>query len=113
MTEAAARSGANRRLTARQVCHLTVHYRTGKQWHPAAAIDLSHRGCRLRLGEELEGGALIAVLFETPLKDGARVSSAEVRGNVTWCRLQGLSYQAGVLFVAPPEELHEVLAALS
>ena len=39
----------NRRLTARHACHLTVRYRLGPDWHPATAMDLSMRGCRVRL----------------------------------------------------------------
>jgi hypothetical protein len=112
MTDSAART-VNRRLTARQACHLTVRYRIGKQWHQATAMDLSPHGCRLRLGEELSGGSVISVLFETPLKDGSKSPSAEVQGSVTWCRPQGLSYQAGVLFGDPPKELQDVLRALS
>jgi hypothetical protein len=112
MTDAAPRPGVNRRITARLACQLAVRYRASKMWHPATAIDLSPRGCRLRLGEELETGLALSVVFEVPLKDGSRNVSAEVKGSVTWCRLQGLSYQTGVLFESPPPELQELFAAL-
>jgi hypothetical protein len=102
----------NRRLTARHACHLTVSYRMGKQWHPAMAMDLSPSGCRLRLGEDLPRGTVVSVLFEAPLKDGSRSLAAEVAGTVTWCRLEGLSHQAGVQFGAVPSELQDLLGAL-
>jgi hypothetical protein len=112
MTDAVARPRANRRITARLACQLTVRYRASKTWHPATAMDLSPQGCRLRLGEELAGGLALSVVFEMPLRDGSKNLAAEVRGSVTWCRPEGLSYQAGVLFEAPPPELHEVFEAL-
>ena len=113
MSDTAARTKVNRRLTARQACQLMVRYRTGKSWHQATAMDLSPTGCRLRLGEELASGSPVAVLFETPLRDGSKSPSAEVKGTVTWCRPQALSYQVGVLFVEAPVDLQELLKALS
>jgi len=43
MTDAAVPSRANRRLTARKACLLSVRYRTTGAWHPATALDLSDR----------------------------------------------------------------------
>lgn len=103
---------ANRRLTARQACQLSVRYKVDKTWHPATVIDLSQTGCRLRLGEELNSGLNLTVLFELPLRDGSKTPSVEIRGVVTWCQLQGLSHQAGILFSEAPPELAELFSAL-
>jgi hypothetical protein len=53
------------------------------------------------------------VAFEAPLKDGARTTAVEVNGLVMWSRLEGLSYQAGLHFETVPDDLLDVLAALS
>jgi hypothetical protein len=55
----------------------------------------------------------VAVVFETPIRDGAKTTSVEVPGQAMWGRLEGLSYQVGVHFEDPPDALAEVLAALS
>lgn len=113
MTNAAAPSRSNRRLTARKACLLTVRYRFKGEWHPTTAMDLSPHGCRLRVGQDLPRGEEVDVAFEAPLKDGARTAAVEVTGRVMWSRLEGLSYQAGLHFDAVPDALLDVLGALS
>jgi hypothetical protein len=113
MSNSGVSSGGNRRITARKACRLTVRYKFKSEWHPATAMDLSPSGCRLRVGEDLPRGTHLSVLFETPLRDGARALSVEVPGLVTWARLEGLSYQAGVHFDVAPVELQEILSALA
>ena len=113
MTSGAAQRRENRRLSARRACLLTVRYRVEKQWHPATVLDLSGQGCRLRLGEDLPHGTELSVLFETPLRDGATAASAEVRGTVSWSRLEGLSHQVGIQFSAAADRVQELLAAIA
>jgi hypothetical protein len=100
---------SNRRLTARRACKLTVKYRSGEGWHPATAMDLSHKGCRLRLGEDLARGGEVTVVFETPDAGGAGLEVA-VPGQVIWSRREGLSHQAGIHFADPPSALSTILA---
>jgi hypothetical protein len=100
---------SNRRLTARRACKLTVRYKTGEGWHPATAMDLSHKGCRLRLGEDLTRGGEVTVLFETPDSGGAGLE-VEIPGQVIWSRREGLSHQAGIHFADPPPALSTILA---
>lgn len=100
---------SNRRLTARRACKLTVRYKTGDGWHPATAMDLSHKGCRLRLGEDLARGGAVAVVFETPEGAGTALE-VEVPGQVIWSRREGLSHQAGIHFEDPPLALSTILA---
>ena len=104
---------ANRRLTARRACLLSVKYRTDGGWHPATVMNLSTSGCRLRLGEDLRLGATITVRFESPLGDGAKGLAAEVPGGVTWARIDGLSYAVGIHFKEPPPTLEDLLAAIA
>ena len=104
---------SNRRLTARRACKLTVRYKTGEGWHPATAMDLSHKGCRLRLGEDLPRGIEVHVVFELPLRDGSRALSVEVPGTVIWSRVEGLSRQAGIQFPTPPAALQELIDSLT
>lgn len=111
MTDAPPRH-ANRRLSARRACLLSVRYKAGGDWHPATVMNLSTSGCRLRLGEELLRGTVLTVLFETPLRDGATMLSAEVRGVVTWSRLDGLSHSVGIQFTEPPPSLQDLLTAI-
>jgi len=113
MSDNAAASRTNRRLTARTACRLTVRYRASNDWHPSTAMDLSRSGCRIRLGEDLSRGSKLTVAFETPLKDGARAVAVEVPGTVMWCRLEGLSYQAGILFDSTPDPLNEILTGIA
>lgn len=95
----------NRRLTSRRACRLTVRYRTGADWRGATAMDLSDRGCRLRVGEDLPRGGAVTVAF-----GGEDTPPVEVAGQVIWCRREGLSYQAGIHFAAaPPDALEAVL----
>ena len=65
------------------------------------------------LGEDVPRGIDVAVVFETPIKDGAAAAAVEVPGRAIWARLEGLSYQVGVHFEDSPEGLGSVLAALS
>ena len=111
-TSPGAGSRANRRLSARFACRLTVSYMSGEtEWHPATGMDLSSTGCRLRLGVDLERGQPLRVRFEHP--DGAGVPLlAELEGNVIWTRLEGLSYQAGVQFTSDHAHLHRILETL-
>ena len=113
MSETAVSSRTNRRITARKACLLTVRYRVNGEWRPATAMDLSPYGCRLRVGEDITRGAVVAVVFETPLSDGATAASVEVPGRAIWGRLEGLSYQVGVHFEESPAGLLEVLSVLS
>ena len=104
---------ANRRLTARRACLLSVKYRTDGGWHPATVMNLSTNGCRLRLGESLPLGASITLRFERPLGDGANGLAAEVPGAVMWARIDGLSHAVGIHFREPPPALEDLLAAIA
>jgi hypothetical protein len=112
MSETPAPRGHNRRITARRACLLTVHYRLNGEWRPATAMDLSPYGCRLRVGEDIDRGVAMSVMFEVPLRDGARSPAVEVPGTSIWARLEGLSFQVGVHFAGQPGGLLEILAAL-
>jgi len=98
----------NRRLTARHACHFTARYRLGEDWHPATAMDLSLRGCRLRLGEDLPREAAVVVAFESAPVDG-RTLEVEVAGAVIWSRREGLSFQSGIHFQDSPDVLEQIL----
>jgi hypothetical protein len=113
MSESAAAGRSNRRITARKACLLTVRYRANGDWRPATAMDLSPYGCRLRVGEDIPRGALVAVVFEAQVQDGAQSTVVEVPGKAIWARLEGLSYQVGVHFEDSPMGLLEILSALS
>lgn len=102
---------SNRRLTARRACKLTVRYRSKEGWHPATAMDLSQKGCRLRLGEDLARGTALTVAFETPEGDkGGAPLEVEVEGAVIWSRREGLSHQAGIHFEEAPPTLSAILS---
>jgi len=101
-----------RRSSTRAVCTLSVQYRREKDWHPATVMDLSSNGCRLRLGEDLPSSVPVSVRFQLPLKDGAATPWVDVAATVTWCRIEGLSRQAGLHFARSPAELEELLALL-
>jgi PilZ domain len=105
-------SAINRRVTARRACRLTVRYSAAQDWHPATAMDLSNVGCRLRVGESMDRGQRIRVRFEVPLRDGAVMPSVEVRADVIWSRVEGISHQIGLVFEESPAALQEVLSAL-
>ncbi|HET7291095.1 MAG TPA: PilZ domain-containing protein [Vicinamibacteria bacterium] len=113
MTTGAAPRRSNRRLTARRACLLTVRYKTATTWHPATAVNISAQGCRLRLGEDLERGTTVAVMFETPLRDGATALNAELEGVVSWSRLEGLSHQVGIQFTSPSQALQDLMDSLA
>jgi PilZ domain len=106
-------SVSNRRVTARRACRLTVRYREAEDWHPALAMDLSKQGCRLRVDEFVDFGRRLRVSFEVPLRDGASQPSVELRADVIWSRVEGISHQVGLVFEETPVALHEVLAALA
>jgi hypothetical protein len=76
-------------------------------------MDLSPYGCRLRVGEDIDRGSTVAVVFEIPIQDGARTAAVEVPGTAIWARLEGLSYQVGVHFEDSPMGLLEILSVLS
>ena len=97
----------NRRRSSRTACRLTVRYRTGKEWRGATAMDLSTRGCRIRVGEDLARGGPVTVGFE-----GEGSPPFEVSGQVIWCRREGLSYQAGIHFATAPDALEAILTAI-
>lgn len=113
MTNVAAPTQSNRRITSRKACLLVVRYRVENKWHPATAMDISPHGCRLRVGEDLPKGKEMTVAFEAPLRDGAQAAAVEVPGSVQWSRFEGLSYQAGVHFAGSPDGLIEILEALT
>jgi PilZ domain-containing protein len=99
--------GIDRRSTARRACRLAARYRVGTAWHPATLVDLSARGCRLRIGEDLPRGAAVRV----ELSARGPASPVDLSGSVIWCRLEGLSHQAGVHFDDPPDDLMDMLDA--
>lgn len=103
---------AERRQFARSPCTLAVQYRQRGDWHPATAMDLSSQGCRLRVGEDLASGSTASVRFQLPLRDGAATPWVDVEATVTWCRIEGLSRQAGMHFDRAPAELEDLLALL-
>jgi hypothetical protein len=113
MSESSVQTRNNRRITARRACLLTVRYRVGGEWRPATAMDLSPYGCRLRVGEDVSRGALVDVVFEMPITDGAQNATVEVVGRAIWARLEGLSHQVGLHFDDPPRGLLEILSLLS
>jgi len=76
-------------------------------------MDVSPRGCRLRLGEELDRGRGVQLRFTAPAGVEVAPRQVEVPGEVVWSRLEGLSFQAGLHFPAESAELAELLAELS
>jgi hypothetical protein len=105
-TDSAA-NGIDRRSATRRACRLGARYRVGAAWHPATLVDLSARGCRLRIGEDLARGAAVRVQLSAP----RAAAPVELEGSVIWCRLEGLSHQAGVHFEDPPPDLMDLLDA--
>lgn len=106
-------SRTNRRLTARHACHFTARYRLGADWHPATAMDISLRGCRLRLGEDLARGSTVSVALEAPRTADGRSLEVEVGGAVIWSRREGLSYQVGIHFSDAPATLEQILTTVA
>jgi hypothetical protein len=98
-----------RRESTRRACVLQVRYRGQGGWHPATVVDLSTRGCRLRVGEDLVRGSEVKVAFARPAAAGADGPEVEATGTVMWCRLEGLSYQAGIHFGRERAELQQLL----
>lgn len=99
-------------MTIRHVCHLQVDYRAGREWRRATVLDVSLKGCRLRVGEELARAASVSVRL-THVGTGGRTLSAQVDGIVIWSRAEGLSHQAGIHFSEEPAELAAVIAGLA
>ena len=93
--------GIDRRSSTRRACLLGARYRVATGWHPATLVDLSARGCRLRIGEDLPRGAAVRV----ELSPRGASTPVDLTGSVMWCRLEGLSHQAGVHFDDPPDDL--------
>ena len=104
MDESAA-DGIDRRSATRRACLLGARYRVTTAWHPATLVDLSARGCRLRIGEDLPRGAAVRV----ELKGQGPAAAVDLTGLVVWCRLEGLSHQAGVHFDDAPGDLMDLL----
>jgi hypothetical protein len=104
MTQAAPPKG-NRRLAARRACHLVASYQVKGHSHPATAMDLSRRGCRLRLGEQLARGMRVSVVLECAPTEGGPAARLEAEGSVVWSRLEGLSYQCGIHFAEERDEV--------
>ncbi|MCL4818134.1 MAG: PilZ domain-containing protein [Vicinamibacteria bacterium] len=105
--------GRNRRLAARRSCLLGVRYRAqGGEWRAATVTDVSSKGCRLRIGEDLERGAALELAFEAPLKDGSTSPQLEVPATVTWSRPEGLSRHVGLEFPRERPEIEELLRAI-
>ena len=102
-----AAGGIDRRSAARRACLLGARYRAQAGWHPASLVDLSPRGCRLRVGEDLPRAAAVRVQLSA-VGDKAP-DPVEVEGVVIWCRLEGLSYQAGIHFDDAPDDLMDLL----
>jgi hypothetical protein len=104
MAQASAPKG-NRRLAARRTCQLLASYQVKGHSHPATAMDLSRRGCRLRLGEQLARGTRVGVVLECASPDGGTAMRLEAEGAVVWSRLEGLSYQCGIHFLEERDEV--------
>jgi hypothetical protein len=104
MAQASAPKG-NRRLAARRACHLVASYQFKGHSHPATAMDLSRRGCRLRLGEQLPRGTRVSIVLECAPADCGEPLRLEAEGSVVWSRLEGLSYQCGIHFLAERDEV--------
>jgi len=100
-------NGIDRRRSTRRACLLVARYRVGTGWHPATLVDLSARGCRLRIGEDLARGAAVRV----ELSPRGASAPVDLTGSVMWCRLEGLSHQVGVHFDDPPDDLASLLDA--
>jgi hypothetical protein len=99
----------NRRLVARRACLLSASYQVKNQWHPATAMDLSRRGCRLRLGENLAREARVMVQLECT-RPGVEAEPRRLlaQGSVVWSRREGLSYQCGILFIEDQPQVEEL-----
>ena len=99
--------GIDRRASTRRACLIGARYRTAAHWHPATLVDLSARGCRLRIGEDLVRNAAVKVELSARGEGAPR----ELSGTIVWCRLEGLSHQAGVHFDDAPGDLMTLLDA--
>jgi hypothetical protein len=105
MDEPTLSDGIDRRASTRRACLVGARYRVAAGWHPATLVDLSARGCRLRIGEDLARNAAVKVQLSAPSAE----SPVELSGVVVWCRLEGLSHQAGVHFDDAPSDLMDLL----
>jgi hypothetical protein len=99
--------GMDRRSAVRRACLLGARYRAQAGWHPASLVDLSPRGCRLRVGEDLPRS--VAVRVQLSVGGEKAPEPVELEGIVVWCRLEGLSYQAGIHFDDAPGDLMDLL----
>jgi hypothetical protein len=104
----------NRRLAPRLACQLVVRYRTDGAERPATAVDLSNRGCRLRVGQDLARGTPLTVFLDRrrDAPEGGGPAEVAVTGRVVWCRSEGLSHQVGVAFSAEPAGLQAILESV-
>jgi hypothetical protein len=107
MDEPTASDGIDRRASTRRACLVGARYRVASGWHPATLVDLSARGCRLRIGEDLARNVDVKV----QLSARSAETPVELSGTVVWCRLEGLSHQAGVHFEDAPPDLMDLLDA--
>ncbi len=103
----------DRRVATRHACQIQVDYRAAQEWRRATAMDVSPRGCRLRLGESLSHGGVVWVRFRPAASPDAAARTVSVEGRVVWTRLEGLSYQAGLHFAEDSAELAELIASLA
>jgi hypothetical protein len=106
MDEPSPSDGIDRRASTRRACRVGARYRVASGWHPATLVDLSARGCRLRIGEDLARNVDVKVQLSPSVG-----TPVELSGTVVWCRLEGLSHQAGVHFQDPPPDLMDLLDA--
>lgn len=105
--------GRNRRLAARRSCLLGVRYRCGDgEWRQASVTDVSSRGCRLRIGEDLVHGSAVSLAFDAPLHDGSTSPQVDVESTVTWVRLEGLSRMVGLEFARSVPEIEDLLRVI-
>ena len=107
MDEPTLSDGIDRRASTRRACLVGARYRVASGWHPATLVDLSARGCRLRIGEDLARNAEVKVQLSARSVE----EPVELSGTVVWCRLEGLSHQAGVHFEDAPPDLMDLLDA--
>jgi hypothetical protein len=75
-------------------------------------VDVSRKGCRLRVGEKLTRAAPVSVRV-THAGAGSRPMSAQVDGTVIWSRVEGLSHQAGIQFSQEAPGLAAIIAGLA
>src|SRR5687768_7004315 len=107
----------DRRRKSRSYCLLVVRYRVrddaAGEWRAASVLDLTERGCRLKVGEQPAPGAELELRFEALLHDGVKSATIEAPARVMWCRPGAQSSsEIGVQFAAAPAGLSEIRRAL-